>query len=136
MSRIENKRLFEEIFAELAVGNGRPFISSLAEDIRWTIFGTTAWSKVFEGKQAVEAELLGPLRAQFAEPYRASLKAIIAEDDRIVAEFEGQMTTKAGKAYNNTYCWVCRVAEGRIKELNEYMDTELVATALEPPPAK
>jgi ketosteroid isomerase-like protein len=39
--------------------------------------------------------------------------------------------TKAGKPYNNRYCWVCRVEGGQLKEMIEYMDTQLVATALE-----
>jgi uncharacterized protein len=50
-----------------------------------------------------------------------------------VVECRGRVTTKAGKAYNNTYCNVFRLAGGKLKELTDYMDTELLTTALEAP---
>jgi len=31
--------------------------------------------------------------------------------------------------YNNTYCNVYRIADGKIRQLTEYLDTELVTTA-------
>jgi hypothetical protein len=60
MTAAANRQLFQKIFAELSVGNGKPFIDSLADDFRWTITGTTAWSKTYHGKQAVRSELLRP----------------------------------------------------------------------------
>ena len=38
--------------------------------------------------------------------------------------------TKAGVPYNNEYCFVYRLEDGAIKEVTEYMDTELVTSAL------
>ena len=38
-----------------------------------------------------------------------------------------------GLLYNNTYCFVFRISEGKVKELTEYMDTELVTAALDDP---
>ncbi len=133
MSAAENKRLFQAIFAGLSVGDGKLFIDSLADDFCWTITGTTAWSKTYRGKQAVRGELLRPLFAQFADQYTNQLRRIIAEDDFVVVEFQGRVTTKSGKPYNNTYCWICRVADGKLKELTEYLDTALVDHALEAP---
>jgi ketosteroid isomerase-like protein len=48
----------------------------------------------------------------------------------VVIQCHGRVTTKTGKPYNNTYCYVCRMADGKMRELTEYLDTELVATAL------
>jgi ketosteroid isomerase-like protein len=42
----ENKRLMERVFAELSGGNGRPFFDSMADDVTWTIIGST---KMVEG---------------------------------------------------------------------------------------
>jgi ketosteroid isomerase-like protein len=57
----------------------------------------------------------------------------MADGDRVIIEFEGRVTTKAGKAYNNRYCYVCRMAGGQMKDLMEYFDTALVNSALEAP---
>ena len=129
----ENKQLMQAIFAGLAVGNGKLFIESLAEDVSWTICGTTPWSKTYCGKQSVRTELLRPLFDQFADQYTAKAVRIIAEDDFVVVEYRGRVTTKANKPYNNTYCWVCRIADGKLTELTEYLDTQLVVETLAPP---
>jgi uncharacterized protein len=135
MGAAENKQLMADIFAGLAVGDGRRFIESLAEDFCWTITGTTPWSGTYRGKAVVRTKLLQPLFAQFADRYTNALHRIVAEGDCVVVECRGKVTTKAGKPYNNTYCWVCRMVDGRLTELTEYLDTELVTTTLLPPQA-
>jgi uncharacterized protein len=37
--------------------------------------------------------------------------------------------SKKGVPYNNTYCHVFRIVNGKIKEVTEYLDTELVTRA-------
>jgi uncharacterized protein len=130
MSAAENKQLMQNIFSELSKGNGKPFVESLADDFCWTITGSTKWSRTYRGKQEVIAELLRPLFAQFADQYTNTAHRFIAEDDYVVVECRGRVTTKSGTPYNNTYCWVCRVADGKLQELTEYLDTELVTAAL------
>ena len=130
MSAAENKQLMQNIFSELSKGNGKPFVESLANDFCWTITGSTKWSRTYRGKQEVIAELLRPLFAQFADQYTNTAHRFIAEDDYVVVECRGRVTTKSGAPYNNMYCWVCRVAGGKLQELTEYMDTELVSAAL------
>jgi hypothetical protein len=41
-------------------------------------------------------------------------------------EASGENATPDGKIYNNKYCWVCRITDGQLHELREYMDTQLV----------
>jgi hypothetical protein len=132
----ENKQLMQGVFAELANGNGQPFMDSLGDDIRWTVTGSSPWSRTYEGKRAVVDELMRPLFSQFAEPYRNTASRIIADDDHVVIECQGRVTTKSGQRYDQTYCYVCRVAGGKVRELTEYLDTELVSAALETPPAE
>lgn len=129
----DNKRLIRTIFEGLARGDARLFLDSLEETTVWRMHGTTAWSGVYVGKTAIRRDLLAPLFAQFADQYLNTADAIIAEGDTVVVECRGKVTTKTGKRYDNTYCWVCRMRDGKIASLTEYMDTELVATALEAP---
>jgi len=130
---VENKEMMQEVFAELAKGNGRPFMDMLGDDIRWTVMGTGPWSRTYEGKRAVVDELMRPLFSQFADTYRNRASRIIADDDHVVVECGGEVTTKSGKPYNQRYCYVCRLAGGKVRELTEYLDTELVSAALETP---
>lgn len=130
MSAAENKQLMQNIFSELTKGNSKPFVEAMADDFCWTVTGSTKWSGTYQGKQAVLTELLRPLTSLFADQYTNTAHRFIAEDDYVVVECRGRVTTKAGMSYNNTYCFVCRLAGGRLRELTEYLDTELVTAAL------
>jgi ketosteroid isomerase-like protein len=128
-----NRQRVQKIMAELDKGNGKPFVDAMADDFSWTIPGDTPWSRTYSGKQVVLGELLRPLYAQFATPYVSTTRRVMADGDRVIIEFDGRVRTKAGKAYNNRYCYVCRMEGGQMKELMEYLDTALVSSALEAP---
>jgi len=125
-SAASNKQALQLAFAELAKGNGRPFTDLWADDFTWTLIGTTKWSGTYRGKEAVLRNLMQPLFARFATQYTNTATRFIAEDDCVVVECRGSVTTKSGQPYNNTYCYVCRMKDGRLQELTEYMDTDLV----------
>jgi ketosteroid isomerase-like protein len=133
MSASENKQLLQTIFAELAKRNPLPFVESMADDFRWTVTGTTAWSKTYEGKQSVLTELLGELRSRIDGNLTTTATRFIAEDDFVVVEAQGSNTTKTGKPYNNRYCFVFRVSGGKLQEVTEYLDTELVTATFGDP---
>lgn len=126
MNAAENKRRMREIFDELAKGNTGPFVENLSDDIRWTITGSSRLSQTFDGKQALFAGLLAPIQELFGDGLAIAAHRLIAEDDVVVAECRGRGTTKDGREYNNTYCWVMRLADGKVVELDEYLDTALV----------
>lgn len=133
MSAAENKRALQVAFASLAKGDGRPFVDLWAEDFCWTIIGTTKWSKTYRGKESVLKNLMAPLFSRFATQYTNTAIRFIAEDEYVVVECRGNVQTKEGQRYDNTYCYVCRMADGQLKELTEYLDTELVTKVLGAP---
>ena len=132
MSSAENKRLMQHAFEHLAQGDGRPFAGLMADDFRWVITGKTAWSRAYEGKEAVQEQLLRPLFAQFGD-YRNTARRFIAEGEWVVVQCSGSAETKRGQRYDNEYCFVCRFSGGKLCELTEYLDTELVTAVLDPP---
>jgi ketosteroid isomerase-like protein len=133
MTATDNKKLMEEIFAGLASRNGDLFIERMADDVSWICIGTNKWSGTFAGKEAVLRDLLGPLRVRLAERSRTVAHRFIAEGDYVVVEARGDNVTKAGRRYDNEYCFVFRLAGGKIKEVKEYADTALVDAVLGDP---
>lgn len=131
MSTTENKQLLRAAFDAWAVGDIRPLLTAMGEDVVWTVSGHNSWAGSFTGKDAVRRDLLGPLGAQFADTYTNTASRFIAEDDIVVVEAQGRVTTKAGLRYDNRYCFVFRLEDGRIREITEYMDTQLVAEVLD-----
>ncbi|WP_433682635.1 nuclear transport factor 2 family protein [Nocardia sp. CA-119907] len=131
MSATENKKLVERIFDEMSRGNTRAMAEAMADDFRWIFPGNWSWSHTWEPKAVVLDELLRPLMTQFAE-YRSAAEFIIAEDDRVVAQVRGHGMTTDGEPYEQTYCFVFRVADGRLTEVIEHCDTALVERVLQP----
>ncbi|WP_417461519.1 nuclear transport factor 2 family protein [Kordiimonas sp.] len=133
MTAEDNKIIMQGIMDELSRGNGKPFVEAMDDDFSWTLPGRNAWSGTYSGKREVRERLLTPLFAQFATKYCNTARRILVDGDFVVVECQGAVTTKTGKAYDNSYCYVIRFEGGKMKHLNEYMDTSLVEEALEAP---
>ncbi len=66
--------------------------------------------------------LMGHFRSFFAVRPRTLAFNFIAEGDYVVVEARGDNVTKAGERYDNHYCMVWRIENGKIKEIKEYCD--------------
>ncbi len=128
-----NRATITAIMEALSRGETRPFGEAMADDFVWHMTGTTAWSGTYAGKADVQQRMLRSLRQQWATQYKSTPHRILADGDYVVVETRGEVVTKRGKPYNNTYCFVIRMRDDKMVELTEYFDTELVTAALEPP---
>ena len=126
MAAEQNKQIVQQIFAALAKGDDRPFLDAMAEEMQWHWMGSGPWEKTFNGKAEVVGGLWAAVRSTLKPPYKAVARRIVADGDIVVVEAVGQNETPDGKIYNNRYCWVLRIEGGKIRELSEYMDTDLV----------
>jgi ketosteroid isomerase-like protein len=128
----------QEIFAAVAAGDRTLLVESLADDVTMRGTGQSSWSKTFKGKAALLRELYSYLQTLLAEGRRTIPLRFIADDDHVVVEARGDMKTKAGVRYDNEYCLIYRLKDGRIVEIREYCDWTLTEGVLGkfPEPAK
>ena len=130
MSATQNKQTIMDMADAFNVGDIEKAFASYADDVEWTIIGTTSYSGTYRGKQDVFARLLGRLGQDLDGGLKVTVGNVIAEGDHVVLQFRGQATTRAGAAYDNTYCLVYRFAGGKIVEVTEYLDTDMVRRVL------
>ena len=124
MGASENKELIRTIFAS---SNPAAFLDAMSDDVKFTLTGTTKFSGTLNGKQELVAKLFGPLFAALDENGIAlTPDNLIADGEFVVMQSRGKATAKNRLPYNNNYCHVFRVANGKIREITEYLDTELV----------
>lgn len=128
-----NRTTVTTIMEALSRGDLQPFGDAMADDFTWHMTGTTPWSGTYAGKDDVRQRMLRALFSQFATRYTNTPKRILADGDFVVVECRGNVVTKSGRPYCNTYCYVIRLRGGKMVELTEYFDTALVSSALEPP---
>jgi ketosteroid isomerase-like protein len=134
MSTAENKRLVQQIFADSASRSGTTFIDHLADDVCWIITGQWSWSQTFQGRDAVVNKLGTYVRSLLNDRMRTVAYNFIAEGDTVVVEAKGDNVTKTGLRYDNDYCLIFRIENGRIKQIKEYNDSALVEKVLGPFP--
>ncbi len=117
MSAAENKKIVERITSG-EVG----MLDLWADDGIWIIPGMVT----YHGKQEIAEKLIGPVTDLMANMGRVEVTNVIAEGDYVVVEQQAKdRMTNTGKPYNNTYCMVYKILDGKIIQLTEYCDTAL-----------
>jgi ketosteroid isomerase-like protein len=94
--------------------------------VQWTAIGKTPISGVSHSKTEYLANTYHPLQEVFSGATSCKVKQIIAEGDLVVVEWRGEMPLLTGGLYVNDYCWVIRVANGKLTEVTGYFDTAAV----------
>jgi ketosteroid isomerase-like protein len=135
MSAAANKKLMQDIFAaaanpDPAVRDRALFAASLADDAKWIVTGQYSWSRTFTGKEAIMNDLHGYVRTRLRDRTRTVAERFIADGDLVVVEAKGDNITPEGVRYDNDYCLVFRLEDGKIKEIREYCDSVLTEKAL------
>jgi ketosteroid isomerase-like protein len=130
MSAEENKAIVRKALDGAGAGE---LLAALSEDVTWRIFGETQFSGTFNGKQELQDRLWGPLFEKISVPGETTMDLIIAEGDHVFAQFHvvGRKTN-TGAPYDQFYCAIFELRDGKITRADEYMDTELINTAFGP----
>jgi len=127
---MDNRNLLRHIYEQISVGNATPLLEHLDDDASWTIIGTTGVSGTYRGRQTIIDDLIGPVRTHLSTPINFTIRRVLADDEWTVLIADGEATTIAGQPYDNTYCIVARIVDGRILEMTDYVDTELITQSL------
>jgi len=128
MSAEENRKIVQQFYAAGNRGDMDTCFSLIADDIKWTNIGSTSLSGTFQGKAELQEKLLGPLFGRLKQGIHTTVHRLVAENDYVVAQTSGVAETLDGRPYNNTYCWIIRMQNGKFAEVTEFMDTELVTS--------
>lgn len=126
----DNKRLVVEAFTPWEAGDSGPFFVLIADDVIWTVIGTTAISAVYRSKQALIDHAFAPLLERLDGELTTTLVDIAAEGEKVFLQFRGTDVAKTGLRYDQVYCFAMIVRERRIVEMTTYLDTELLARIL------
>jgi ketosteroid isomerase-like protein len=133
MTAAANKKLMQTIFAASAAGDRTSYVDALADDVTMTVTGQYSWSQTFHGKESVLRDLYGYV-ASLLQHRRTVPLRIIADDEWVAVEARGDMVTLAGERYDNHYCMLYRIEDGKIREIREYNDSALCERVLGPFP--
>jgi ketosteroid isomerase-like protein len=126
----QNKEIVRRAIAAISRGDLEGFMADAADDVTLSVMGS-AFPPI-QGKQKVLKGLRNALAARLegGGAIAMTIENLIAEGDFVAEQARGKARTKDGKDYNNTYCRVWRITDGKIRSMQEYLDTELVRACL------
>lgn len=119
-----NRELVRRAFDRWRDGTGGPF-ELLAEDARWTIVGSSPFSRTYTSREQFMAEVIRPFNARLTDPLKPTVRELRADGDMVIVLFDGVGMGKDGIAYRNSYTWHMRLMDGRAVEVVAFFDTRL-----------
>jgi ketosteroid isomerase-like protein len=129
MSTVENNREATLAFFDaLQTGDGERIAGFYAEDGRVVTMGNTLISGV-RSKSDIRQFAGGVLEA-FPAGLIFSVHTLTAEENRVAVEASSRGVHVSGASYQNHYHFLFTWRDGKLVELKEYMDTEVITDVL------
>ena len=133
MSTETTRQAIQDFYAALQKGDKDRLLELLAPDAVWIPPASAPFARM-EGAEAI-ADALGSkiVRETFdlKKPFALEIRRMLADGDHAVVQQRLTATAKAtGLDYDNQYCWVYEVRDGRVAVLEEYADTIVAGRAM------
>ena len=126
MNAEENRKILEEAIAKWKAGDGMAIFNLLADDVVWTVIGSTAVSGTYRSRQAFIDGAVTAIGSRIDGMVAPEIVDILAVDDTIVLRWDGKGHMRDGVPYENRYSWTMRFQDGKVVEGTAYLDTALV----------
>jgi hypothetical protein len=128
MGVAENKQIVRSFYEAGNRGDFEACFDLISDEIVWRNIGSISFSGVYRGKAELMEKLIGPLFGQLKAGIHSSVEKLFGEDDYVIALTSGSAETIDGRPYNNRYCHIIRLRDGKFVEVTEYFDTALAGS--------
>lgn len=128
MSLVDNKAVVTRFFEMLNANEQAGLADVYTEDARVQTMGRTLISGVFDRSQVTAAA--ARVFDAFPKGIRFVVHHMTAEDDHVAVEVESFAEHISGTPYNNQYHFLFQMRDGKIVQLKEYCDTELITDVI------
>jgi|SRR5690242_7843683 len=133
MSTETTRATIEAFYQALTSGNREAVAALLSDDCVWVPPSTAPFDEM-KGGADIAAELGGRVVKRtfdLSKPFQLEVRSMLADGDKAVVQQRLMATAKAtGLPYDNQYCWVYTVQDGKIVHMEEYADTLLASKAM------
>lgn len=128
------KAVIERYLDALLVGDIATIRDCFAADAVWSMHGDLPMAGPWRGRDRIVDDFLTGLAATLYEPGSQTFEfpTLIAEGDTVALEWKVTARSAAGANYENDYCGIFVVEDGKIRAVREYFDTRQAARILFP----
>jgi ketosteroid isomerase-like protein len=131
MSEQENLKLVQQFYAAFKTGNINGVLSTLADDIGWSVPGPRdiiPFVGQRQGHEQVAQVIAKFTKMQDAEQFE--VQGFVAHDDKVVAFGHYRWRVKStGHSYESDFAHAFTISHGKVSRFQEYVDTQSWAAA-------
>ena len=126
----QNKKVVVDFIQAINRADGAGAAKCLAPDVQAVIKNTCKIAASRSYDQIVNS--IDAFKKLMPAGLKPTILTVLAEDNRVVVEFEGNAILANGTPYSNEYAMVFTVEGGKIKRVHEYFCSKLVDEAVWP----
>lgn len=130
----EPKQILQRYLDALVAGDVDTIRDSFAEDAIWTIKADLPIAGPWRGRDQIVDDFLTTVMGARFEPgsHVFTFPTMIADRDTIALEWHVSARNANGDPYENDYCGVFTIRNGKITAVREYLDSRYAAKVLFP----
>lgn len=123
------RSFLNNLFADVTTaGWGLNFANALSDDLKWTATGSCPLSRTYNSKSDYLEHCLRPIQARMETSLTPIIEKLLVDGEWGVLHFRTEnQKGKNGVDYSMSYCWIMRVAEGKIVEVTGFFDSNKVS---------
>jgi uncharacterized protein len=126
MSVEQNKELVAKTWQALVAGDLKAAFANMSDEISWLI---PAGAGELGGLKRGKAALLEFFRAaakMFPGGLKTEIRRVYGDGDTVIAELVNRGKLFNGRDYENEYCFIFELENGKVRRIREYVDTAKV----------
>ncbi|HEY6395649.1 MAG TPA: nuclear transport factor 2 family protein [Candidatus Binataceae bacterium] len=124
MTNQEKKDLVTRTWMAFGKGDIKGAFANMSDNVSWLVPGTTPGvSGLKLGKDAI-VKFMSGVGSLFPQGLNSEIRKTYCEGDAVIIEMTNRGKVSNGKSYENEYCFVFELEDGKIRWIREYADTQ------------
>jgi ketosteroid isomerase-like protein len=124
MSAEQNKEMVKAAWNAVGKGDLKTAFGNMADNVSWLIPGNIPGvSGLKRGKDEI-VKFMSSIGATLPEGMHTEITRAYADGDAVILEVTNKAKVSNGKSYENEYCFVFEIENGKIRRIREYTDTQ------------
>jgi ketosteroid isomerase-like protein len=124
MTPEQNKDLVTRTWTAFGKGDIKAAFANMSDNVSWLIPGNTPGvSGLKRGKDEI-LKFMSGVSTIFPEGLNSEIRKTYCDGDTVIIELTNRGKVSNGKQYENEYCFVFELEDGKIRRIREYVDTQ------------
>jgi uncharacterized protein len=124
MTAEEKKELVTRTWAAFGKGDIKAAFANMSDNVSWLVPGNTPGvSGLKRGKDEI-LKFMSGVGDIFPEGLQSEIRKAHCDGDTVIVELTNRGKVRNGKQYENEYCFVFELEDGKIRRIREYADTQ------------